>query len=355
MKPTGESLAVWASALALTLAPSGASPASGSVQPTPPRPPVKEGKRPPRLPISDSKTGYVENAIVGTQVRFRDDTAFGIDHPDRAEFFYGKCGCYRPTLDPLAPGPVPDTPSPPTRVIETGISFLDLRLNVEHAFGSRFSWFVEVPFRYLKPEVIDSAFGLADVQTGVKFAVVASDRRYLTLQLKGYLPTGEALHGLGTGHASLEPALLYLDKLSEHLTLETELAYWHPTSGSSADGVFVPTGESSRDSAYLPVASDRFFGDVVRYGVGLSYKGGSDWTPVPVVELVGWKVLGGFATVSDNGVPVPPRLAERADGLSILNLKVGLRVGPAYVGYGRALTREIWYNQIFRVELRFSY
>ena len=273
----GSGFAGCASTVALAWLLSSTVPATAVAQAKPPGPagppgvPRKEDDRPPRLPVSDSKTGYVDNAIVGTQVRIRYDTGFGIDQPDRAEFFYGKCGCYRPSLDPSAPGPVPDAPSPPNRVIETGIDYLDLRLNVEYAFDRRFSWFAEVPFRFLQPEVIDQAFGLADIQTGVKFAALASDERYLTLQFRGYLPTGEALRGLGTGHPSLEPALLYLEKLSDHVTLESELAYWHPTSGSSAAGVFVPD-PATPAPAELPAPSDRFFGDVVRYGVGLSYR-----------------------------------------------------------------------------------
>lgn len=327
--------------------------ANVSAQPNQSKANPKKNEIPPELPVSYSKTGYVDNAIVGTQLKIRYDAGFGIDRPDRAEFFYGKCGCFRPGLDPSAPGPVPDAPSPANRVVETRIDYLDLRLGVEYAFDRRFSWFAEVPFRMLRPEVNAKVSGLADIQTGVRFAAVASPRRYLTLQLRGYVPVGEAFRGLGTGHASLEPALLYFERV-DHLTLEMELAYWHPTSGSSAAGVFVP-GPSPRDRAGLPAASDRFFGDVVRYGLGLSYASDSQWGLTPVVELVGWSVRGGFETVSNNGVPRPPRIAETARGSSILNLKAGLRVGPVYFGYGRALTRDVWYKHIFRIEYRVSY
>jgi hypothetical protein len=175
----------------------------------------REEDSPPRLPVSDSNTGYIDNAIVGTQIRIRYDSALGNDRPDRAEFFYAKCGCFRAAgFDPLAPGPVPENPVSPTRIVETEVNYLDIRVNLEYAFDRRFSWFVEVPFRYLKPEINKDAFGLADVQTGVKFAAVASAERYVTLQLRTYLPTGEALRGLGTNHPTVEPALLYLEKLS---------------------------------------------------------------------------------------------------------------------------------------------
>src|SRR5688500_12922263 len=42
-----------------------------------------------------SMVGYIEDATVRTQVRMRFDAGFGNDVPDRAEFFYAKCGCYQ--------------------------------------------------------------------------------------------------------------------------------------------------------------------------------------------------------------------------------------------------------------------
>lgn len=331
--------------LALALAPGTETASAQGSQPSQAR-----DDRPPRLPVSSSNTGYIDNAIVGTQIRIRYDNAFGNLFPDRAEFFYAKCGCYVGAgLDPSAPGPVPDPPDAQGRVVETEIDYLDVRANLEYAFNRRFSWFVEIPFRHLEPEVNESAFGIADFQTGVKFAAVASAERYLTAQLRFFIPTGEANRGLGTDHATVEPALLYLEKFSDRLTLEFELAYWHPTSGSSTVGVnFDPNPDAAPPG--------RFSGDVIRYGVGLSYNvAETGWSVAPVLELVGWSVLDGFKTRSLGGIPDPPRIADSAEGDKILNLKVGVRLGPLYLGYGRSLTDQAWYNRIFRIEYRFVY
>ena len=84
-------LAIAATGLALT-----ATPASGQQSPT-----TSAGSNEPPILISDSNTGYVDNAIVGNQVRLRADASFNQKQPDRAEFFYAKCGCYRP--HPSAP------------------------------------------------------------------------------------------------------------------------------------------------------------------------------------------------------------------------------------------------------------
>ena len=54
--------------------------------------------------VSDSNTGYIDNAIIGTFFRVRFDAGFEVDSPDRSEFFYGACGCAR------------DVPNPPDNV-----------------------------------------------------------------------------------------------------------------------------------------------------------------------------------------------------------------------------------------------
>src|SRR5258705_5859807 len=57
-----------------------------------------------------SMVGYIEDSTIGTQLRLRFDSARHITAPDRAEFFYGKCGCYAglpknlAIYDPDAPG-----------------------------------------------------------------------------------------------------------------------------------------------------------------------------------------------------------------------------------------------------------
>src|SRR5437660_1305295 len=58
-----------------------------------------------------SDVGYIDSAIPRTLLRLRADSAFNDNRPDRAEFFYAKCGCFRglspnnPLFDPKAAGP----------------------------------------------------------------------------------------------------------------------------------------------------------------------------------------------------------------------------------------------------------
>ena len=105
-----------------------------------------------------------------------------------------------------------------------------------------------------------------------------------------------------------------------------------------------------------------FGGNVLRYGVGLGYVlfDDSRYTVAPVSELVGWQVLDGLKSdLAGQRIP--------ADGDSIVNLKLGLRLGmyqcsrqcrPAdtlFVGYGTSLTSDRWYSDILRVEMRWTF
>src|ERR1019366_7561783 len=94
--------------------------------------------------LSRSPTGYVEDAAVGTMVRFRFDAGFGMTAPDRAEFFYAKCGCYRAGPDPNAPGP--------GTVIVTKLRFQEANVNLEYGFARRFSLFLDGSARAIQPQ-----------------------------------------------------------------------------------------------------------------------------------------------------------------------------------------------------------
>jgi hypothetical protein len=295
-----------------------------------------EVKRP---PIEASMVGYIENAIVGSEARVRFDAAFDDSLPDRAEFIYAKCGCYRPTADPNAPGPGPGVPK--------YVNFQTLSFMGEYAPTSRLSGFVEIPIRWLQPEGViappnlpqafSSSGGIGDVEAGLKFAALASPKKYVTAQLKGYFPSGNARSGLGTHHYSLEPSLLYYGKFSERFEMEGELGAWLPIGGSSGVPTTSPSG---------------FAGNIFFYGIGPSYRiiDGERFKLSPVIEVVGWNVTGGEQT--------GPQLD--ASGTNIVNIKFGTRVSfPAtnsvYIGYGRALTSAAWYDQIVRVEYRHAF
>jgi hypothetical protein len=294
-----------------------------------------------RAAIDPSMVGYIDNAAIHTEVRVRFDGAVHNDTPDRAEFFYGKCGCYRslpvgsPNYDPNSPGPGPGIPR--------YVNFQQLYFQGEYAPRSRFSLFTQIPIRWLQPHAapgilaaFSSSGGISDVQLGFKLAAIATPRRYLTFQLRSALPSGDSRRGLGTNHASIEPAILYYQQITNRLSVEGQIGDTHPIGGSHG----VPTASSSG-----------FAGDVFFYGVGSSYLliDHENFQLSPVLELVGWNVISGLATGRTS-----------TDGVNIVNLKIGPRMtfgahSSFYAGYGIALTSQTWYREIFRTEYRYAF
>lgn len=299
-----------------------------------------------RPPIEGSMVGYIDNAVIGSQVRVRFDAGFDDNRPDRAEFFYAQCGCDGGT----ARGPQPG--------LATHINFQQLYLRAEYAPFRRFSVFAELPFRWVQPQdFVPGTFGSAtqgfsnqagvsDLQAGFKFALVASPQRFLTFQLGAYFPSGDSQKALGTNHYSVEPMLLYFQRLTDRWSFEGQIAGLHAFEG----------------------ATPGFQGSVFTYGLGPSYElyRGESVRFAPVVELVGWRVLGGQETSGDallqqiaQAVANPSPIVS-SEGTNIVNLKVGARTSIGnrnsfYVGFGQALTHELWYKHIVRFEYRFTF
>jgi hypothetical protein len=291
--------------------------------------------------------GYVESAIPVTQYRLRVDFADDDNRPDRADFFYPKCGCFRTAAKLGLPGGDPNAPGP-GKVPASKVDFTELSNYFEYAYTPRISAFINIPVRYLtihfQPFGVqnETESGLSDIDFGFKYAMIYQPDRVLTFQLRTYTPTGDARLGLGRNNWNLEPALLYYHQLSPRMYFEGEL----------------------RD--FIPVSSqDDFAGNVIRYGGALSYLVYNQpcFRIAPVAELVGWTCLTGQES-NEEGV------ISSAKGDTIVNAKIGVRVGfgellqpgylslnrcDFYVGYGRALTGDVWYKDIGRAEFRLRF
>ena len=275
--------------------------------------------------------GYIESAVPRTMARLRFDAGYGNNRPDRGEFFYAKCGCFRP--QPGSNGP----PRP-----ERNVDYQELTTSVEVAFTQRFSAFFNIPVRFINPDVNQNAAGISDISFGGKYALVYNECRIISLLLRFQAPAGSTSQGLGNGNWWVEPGLLYLERLSQKWQLFGEFRFQAP----------------------LGTRSD-FTGNLLRYGLGTSYVVAQGrWGYIaPVVEMVGWTVLSGKELNPDLGQAV------RAHGDTIVNAKFGVRIGfgeanpgslsptrsDLYVGYGRALTGEVWYKDLLRVEYRLFY
>jgi hypothetical protein len=286
--------------------------------------------------------GYIDDALIQSNVRIRFDGASGNTVPDRAEFFYAKCGCYRdlpatnPAFDPNSPGPRPGAAN--------DIQFQQLFLEGEIAVAPQLSLLANVPLRWLQPQSFipgtggsfPNQSGLSDIRAGAKFAFVDSATTTATVKAQFYFPSGESEKGLGTNHTSFEPSFLMWNELAPKVTLESQFGVWLPIGGADP----VPTN-----------ADGHFAGRLFYYGIGPSFTVYETTRTrlAPVIELVGWHVQDGNQTADD----------PDAEGTNIVNLKVGARFvvdrGSFYVGWGHALTDAAWYTDIVRVEYRFSF
>jgi hypothetical protein len=320
----------------------------------------------PALLPRDSMVGYIENAIIGSQIRIRSDAAFHMNFPDRAEFFYARySGLNNGHDNSLNNGPGPQS-------VVVDLNFQQLYLRAEYAPIERFSFFAEVPVRWIQPQHtvanatspctncanINSA-GLSDIVAGFKLAAIASSNQYLTFQFQAHFPSGNASTGLGTNHYSVEPDLLYYRRLSDRVALEAQAGDSHPIGGS-----FCPQPCVADLPGAPPFAAGGFAGDVFFYGVGPSYVlyQGEHVRIAPVIELVGWRVLGGLQTICVPSVLdcANQQQGASADGTNIVNLKVGARTSIGshnsfYVGFGHVVTHSLWYQEVVRAEYRYSF
>jgi hypothetical protein len=327
--------------------------------------------------------GYLDNAIPKSMFRVRYDYMFDFNQPDRAEFFLAAWReiSFHPHGILNQQGTfqtVPTNGGKGMDPISQAINLQEISAYLELAHGDRMSVFAEIPFRTLsilksfhdndagafpEPGVGDPHENLEDSQTtagnigdvilGFKYALLADPERYLTFQFRTFFPSGDSRNGMGTGHYSLEPALLFYRRVTERLSFQSEFKGWIPLGGTTST-----TGL-------------RWDGGVLTYGGGLGYDliQRGDFRVTPLIELVGWSVLSGFETIiSADHTPlafgalgVPHDHGTAPVGITtILNLKLGVRTyltknDDVYLGFGQALTPERWYNQIARAEYRRSW
>lgn len=279
--------------------------------------------------------GAIENADIGNKVLLRIESARGLKALDRAEFFSAKCGCYRagaPTgrnYDATAPGPGPG------QAIDS--NYMQMVLRGEFAVTGRSALVGELPLRQFSPQSFigpsyDGASGLSDVRFGAKLDLSHDSNSQMTLELLASAPTGDDAKGLGTGHWTVLPTVLYNTRLGDRLTLETHVGSVVPMKGST--GV---------------VGSSQYFaGRMMTFGLAPTFDAYTKGTlhVAPLVEVVGWRIVDGYSTYD----------GANANGTTIVNLNVGARVvrgiNSVYVGYARALTAKTWFDNAVRIELR---
>jgi len=257
----------------------------------------------------------------------RGDAAANWEFPDRAEYFWAK---------------TPDGKGPPDPLDqdrgEPSVNYQDIVFSIERG-GERFSVATDIPIRAVDPEFRGATTGLADMEVTSKIVLLDGCRFQLTQLFSTHLPTGSFRRGTGNGHVSLEPGVAYRYKWNELTYIHGDLTY------------------------LFPIAADPFFsGQILNYGIGISHVwiDADTYALIPTFEVDAWTVLDGRQTLPGNANPA----SEEVDSIGIVNVHPGLRwvcdkggdcgVKEFGISSGICVTQDSWYEELLRIEFRWS-
>lgn len=277
--------------------------------------------------LAHSNVSWIDTALPATQVRLRYDYRLNNKTHDRAEFWTARNQQYFDGENIGGRG---------FEVPESNIDLMEWSPYIEWAISQRVSVFAELPLRYIRPDENPSAFGVSDFNIGFKVAYFFMPEQVQTFQLRLGLPSGSSERGLGTGHVVIEPGLLLWQKLTEKLTMESELRSWIAAGGTNYSSF------------------------VLRYATGLSYDlYTSDTVSVkPVLEVLGWTVMRGYQSEFRDTLPTS-QVTGDARG-TVIELAPGIRATTMgnldwYLGYSFNITHSAWFEDNLRLEVRWRY
>lgn len=245
---------------------------------------------------------------VGIRTRFDQ----GMNTPDRLEYIWAKAG--------RGPGP------------ESKLNIIDnvLRSEIGNEQAVAIS---EITMRSLNPELNNNTVGFGDMVIGGKAILWSGSCSKVASIFRTYLKTGPIDRGLGTGHVSLEPGLLFRHQWNESTFIHGEVKYW------------------------LPIAGDqRFAGDVFKTGLGVStiWRETDRTAWLPTFEVQTYSFLFGSETLANGSV-------RRVNGTTAVDLLPGMRVsiaetpiGLCEVGFagGFTVSDRDWFDSRVILDLR---
>jgi hypothetical protein len=304
---------------------------------------------------------FVDAARPITQSRIRIDAGWNLKDPDRAEYFWaqeatnpkqvGATNCGQNTVQGKGPA-----------CIASRVDYESISLYQEAAI-EKIGVFVEVPYEEIEPTTAGvndrlaalnmtspgmgccNASGFGDVTVGTKTLILDCELLQMTFQFKTFIPSGSTGKGLGTGHVSLEPALLFGVNLAPDWFLQAETAYWIAVGG---------------DPDYQ--------GNIWHNHFSLNHV---LWRPCCDFQLIGtaeineWTVFQGSytsdtAVVANNSPPplyapvalsASTTMASAGPGLRfVICDKMDLGIGSAF-----SFTGAHWAEELARVEFRYRY
>ena len=258
---------------------------------------------------------FVDHARPRTQSRHRWDAGRNLILPDRNQFFWGLTG-----------------------LAVKSVNYHDLTTYIETATANgKFSAFIYTPFRSVRPHFSDGSTptvfrhaNFTDLETGTKSLLFDCELFQLGMQFRTYIPSGIFANGLGTGHVSIEPSLLFSVKLAEEFYLEGQVSQWIPF------GAIIGGGILHQHYSFNKVL----------------WRLNSDVKLTGTLELNGWAFQGGFYTdPNDSGSFIS------SSGGRYYSLGSGFRLAFSdQIDFGFAAAFAIsdnhWAEQLYRSEMR---
>jgi hypothetical protein len=267
----------------------------------------------------------------------RGDAASDLEFPDRIEYFWAKS---------VNGGKGPQS----ALGGEPSVNYQDAVFYIEKG-TDRLSLGTKLPIRVVDPEFRPNTAGFADMELIQRAVLLDGTCWQLTQLFITHFPTGSAHRGTGDGHFSLEPGVAWRYKWSDYTYINGDLTYW------------------------FPIAADLDYGgQMFNYGIGISHV----WIDtdkhaiIPTLEIEAWTILDGQQTLPglypDPTDITPPialvALSEEIDSMGIVNICPGLRwvcdpgcdcgVREFGISGGVCVTEDRWYEEILRIEFRWS-
>lgn len=171
----------------------------------------------PQWNLVESASFWVDSARPQNRTRFRWDYGGDMILPDRAEYFWARVGGRGPAAQPGS-------------LTVNSLDYHEMSMYTEIAHGN-FSAFVITPYRSLYMNEAGHSAGFADLHIGTKSLLHDTPMLQLAFQMTTTVPSANSRSGLGTGHVSLEPALLMALALTERDSMQAQVTQWIPLGG----------------------------------------------------------------------------------------------------------------------------
>jgi hypothetical protein len=265
---------------------------------------------------------FVDGARPVTQTEVRWNSGNGGVFPDRSEYIWARA-------DGRGRGPMP----PKTGLAENHFDFNELVFITETA-KDNLSAIVGMPYRSVSPEILPHGAGFGDMWIGTKTLLLDCELLQVSLQFLTYMPVGNSLKGVGNGHVSLEPSVLFALKLTCDTYIQGQFSEWIPIAG---------------DPAYMgSIFHTHFSANHVIHRFG------------PDIPIVGTMELNTFSFQDGNYTHPVLGAYQKSSDTTYVSLGPGIRLffcDKLDIGFGSAIaaTGDHFAREYYRTSVRFRF